>query len=339
MRALGMYVSGGSPDKKRPRLTDAKMTFRKLSRAAHSWVACFLISTLSVTSATHAEVRIRSSTDNPRVSIAPVLRYDANINGGQPRSSFDVGGIVFQVAPSDVAQQGVLAGASLSLDGLSEFGSNFGIKYQLNLQALTDLKARHGVQQSAVSVCGMTFLSDSNLVSFCASNSEERKDLSRSSLSSFEARSEIRNRLMTYGREHPDWETSVALALGRDSVDGRWRNKVSSSFGLHGTGGRNAQFAVSFFEPISGALSDRYRVSASLEDSKYFLSGLNFTYTHAAGGSFFGLDRYESTIRVGVNIRASKNFTASIGYTQKDSSVDFYDAAGSIDFIMQSMNF
>jgi hypothetical protein len=108
---------------------------------------------------------------------------------------------------------------------------------------------------------------------------------------------------------------------------------------VHGTGGRNAQFAVSLFEPISGTISDRYRVSASLEDAKYFLSGLNLTYTHAAGGNFFGLDRYESTIRVGVNLRASKNFTASIGYTQKDSSVDFYDAAGSIDFIIQSMNF
>lgn len=334
-----MDVTGRSHDKKRLRPTDEKMAFRKLSGAAHSWVACFLISTLSVTSATHAEVGIRSSTDNPRVSVAPVVRYDANMNGGQPRSSFDVGGIVFQVAPSDVAQQGVLAGASFSLDGLSEFGSNFGVKYQFNLQALTDLEAQHDVQQSAVSVCGMTFLSDSNLISFCASNVEERKDISRSSLSSFEAKSEIRNRLVTYGREHPDWETSVALVLGRDSVDGRWRNKVSSNFGVHGTGGRNAQFAVSLFEPISGTISDRYRVSASLEDAKYFLSGLNLTYTHAAGGNFFGLDRYESTIRVGVNLRASKNFTASIGYTQKDSSVDFYDAAGSIDFIIQSMNF
>jgi hypothetical protein len=114
-----MDVTGRSHDKKRLRPTGAKIAFRKLSGATHSWVACFLISAVSVASATHAEVGIRSSTDNPRVSVAPVVRYDPNMNGGQPRSSFDVGGIVFQVAPSDVAQQGVLAGASLSLDGLS----------------------------------------------------------------------------------------------------------------------------------------------------------------------------------------------------------------------------
>jgi hypothetical protein len=320
-------------------MMDVAIGFQRVAGATYSWVAYCLLGCLVATSATHADDRARSSTDNPRAFVSPVIRYDSNINGGQPGSSFDVGGIVFQVDPSEVAKPGLLAGASFSLEGLSEFGSNFGVKYQLSLQALTDLEVLYGVQQSAVSVCGLTFTSHNNLITGCASNVEERKELSTSSLTSFEVKSETRNRLVTKGKENPNWETSVAFELGRDQVDGRWRNKVSSSFGLHGTGGRNAQLSVSFFEPISGVISDRYQISASLENQKHILSGLNLTYKHADGGNFFGLDRSESTIRVAVNLRLSKNFMGSLGYNHKDSSIDFYDASGNFDFIVHSIEF
>ena len=86
-------------------------------------------------------------------------------------------------------------------------------------------------------------------------------------------------------------------------------------------------------------ISDRYQVIAELENQKYRFSGVILTYTLADGGNFFGLDRHEATTRIGVNFRMYSNFTAGIGYSHKDSSVDFYDEDGSIDLVVKSIEF
>lgn len=312
-----------------------------LMEVCRYWLASASIgmSLAGLTLPCHADAQLSPAMRDPQVKILPVLKYDPNVNGGQPKNTFQIGGLQFDIPASEVAQSGLLAGASFTLRGLSEFGTNLGIQYNFNFQALTDERAKYVQNQMSASVCALSFTGERNLLSACASSLEERKSLSKSSLGSFEVKSETRDRLIVFGSPQPNWETSFGLAIARDIVDGRWRNRGVSSLGLHGTDGRSAQISVTLYEPISGVISDRYQVNASVENQKHFFSGINLTYTQAAGGNFFGMSRNESTIRLGVSFRASKNFTASVGYSQKDSSVDFYDATGSVDFVINSVEF
>lgn len=267
----------------------------------------------------------------PALKLAPVVAYDPNMNGGMPGSTIVLGGLPFTLPPENVAQPGLLVGAGVSLAGRTDVSANFGIEYSANLQSLHSLASDLRVRSAGASVCGLTFLSDSTLGAFCAATSREEKALTLSSTTSFTLSADHRRPIDPTGASLQGWDTSLAGLVGRDKVDGGWRNKAGGSLGIHGPEGRSLTLGVTLFTPVRNALSDRFSLELALKTPDRLPAGLSLSFVRAEGGSVFGLSREDSTARLGVDVQLGQKVMASIGFSRKDSSVDYFDDSGTLD--------
>ncbi len=267
----------------------------------------------------------------PALKIAPVVSYDPNMNGGMPGSSFVLGGLPFTLPPGNVAQQGVLIGAGLFLTGQTDVSANFGLEYSTQAQSLHNLASDLRVRSAGVSVCGLTFLSETTLGSICAATSREEKALSRSSTASFTFSADHRLPIDPAGTKLPGWDASLVGLMGRDKIDGGWRNKAGGSVGIYGPEGRSLTLGLTLFTPVKNALSDRYSLELALKTPDTFPAGLSLSFVRAEGGNFFGLSREDSSARLGVDVKLGRRMLASLGYSRKNSSIDFFDDTGTAD--------
>ncbi|OYU77421.1 MAG: hypothetical protein CFE32_05570 [Alphaproteobacteria bacterium PA3] len=137
----------------------------------------------------------------------------------------------------------------------------------------------------------------------------------------------------------PGWETSVSGLVGRDLVDGAWRSKAGGGLGLYGPGGRNATMDATLYQPIINRLSERWGVAFGIKTPDHFPAGFGLSYVRSKGGNFFGLPRQDDTYRLSVDLQLGKRAFASVGFTRKNSTVEFYDVSGEIDirlFVLES---
>jgi len=296
----------------------------RLRRAGHSAAVGLILSA-------GIAAPLLAQEDPPALKLAPVVAYDPNMNGGMPGTSFVLGGLPFTLPPDSVAQPGVLIGAGLSLAGRTDVSANFGLEYSANLHSLHNPASDLRVRSAGASVCGLSFLSDSTLGSVCAATSREEKALSRSSTTSFTVSADHRLPIDPSGTTLPGWDASLAGLIGRDKVDGGWRNKAGGSLGIYGPEGRSLTLGLTLFTPVKNALSDRYSLEVALTAPDQFPAGLSLSFLRAEGGNVFGLSREDSTARLGVDVQLGQRILASLGYSRKDSSVDFFDDAGTLD--------
>lgn len=295
-----------------------------LRRAAHCAVAGLILSA-------GIAAPLMAQDAPPALRLAPVVAYDPNMNGGMPGAAIVLGGLPFTLPPDSVAQPGVLVGAGVSLAGRTDVSANFGLEYSANLQSLHNVASDLRVRSAGASVCGLTFLSASTLGALCATTSREEKARTLSSTTSFTLSADHRRPIDPTGATLPGWDASLAGLIGRDKVDGGWRNTAGGSLGIYGSEGRSLTLGATLFTPVRNALSDRYSLEVALTAPDHFPAGLSLSFVRAEGGNVFGLSREDSTARLGVDVQLGRKVMASIGYSRKDSSVDFFDDSGTLD--------
>lgn len=258
-----------------------------------------------------------------KFSAHPVLTYSRDINGGSPDKPIYVLGLPFRFPEDQVQKSGVLIGAGVSAGGQFDPLHSVRLSYTANLEAMRNPAYGLNVGRGNLRVCALGFPLPRNLLTFCALHAVEMKDLKTSRRSDFElalAQRKARGRGTIF---------SNRVAIGTAHIDSYWQDRISARIGVEYPGGRSISLASTYFERVSGVMSQRAEIEASYGTR---IAGRPVTGTltlgRSAGAQFLGVDRVDRTRRMALRAQLTQHLGLTLGHTQVNSSADYYDQSG-----------
>lgn len=270
-----------------------------------------------------------------QLSAHPVLTYSRDINGGSPDKPIYVMGLPFRLPEDQVQKSGVLTGAGVSAGGQFDPLRSVRLNYAATLEAMRNPAYGLNVGRANLRVCALGFPLPRNLLTFCALRAVELKDLKTSRRSDFELALAHRKAL---GRGAI---FSDRVAIGRAHIDNYWQDRISARIGVEYSGGRSISLASTYFERVSGVMAQRAEIEASygMRIAGRSVFG-TLTLGRSAGGQFLGVDRVDRTRRLAVTVQATTHIGLALGYSQVNSSADYYDQNGwDVSFKLMNLSF
>lgn len=247
--------------------------------------------------------------------LRPLLVYDANINGGLPFDTIDLGPFRFTVDEDTRARQGWTIGAR------AQAGLDLPVAEGLLMSAFVQLGRRHApnfgtnITDRSIGAC-LRHTNDSwSYLDACLSKGDI--DNERSKVTSL-------SRAVTFGQlfDTPQATHEVSLTLMQQTSQGvdQKRLRVASRSMIRDLGAIDA--GVSFGEKVDGTL--RQTFAADLGYGIILLrrpTRLSVGYAEDTGGTLFGQDRTEQSWSARLSRNVVRNVTAYVSYKDTRSSI------------------
>jgi hypothetical protein len=251
-------------------------------------------------------------------SLAPILSYDDNINGGNRNSSFELGGFVFEGAPATIAKQGIVLGGEVGGTLRYAYGRGRYLDVSGGLSAVYSPEYSLLKYAASASVCSKNHVKGWTFVDFCASAGGQKTDLSDSV--GYAASMSVTQLFSLGGYDH-QIEGSLKQNYFEDYNQFQFGGALTTSLGNPGS------FTVGFGlgEDVNGKLHLNNRVYVGYNTS-LFERPMSFQIERAVydGGTFFGQNRVDKTLVLSMRSQISKQMTLSINARRNDSTIDFY---------------
>ncbi|MEO8242005.1 MAG: hypothetical protein ABI832_06800 [bacterium] len=249
--------------------------------------------------------------------LAPVLRYDGNINGGALRDSFVFDGQVFDAAPDFRAKAGVVAG--LAGGGAVRLAWSNGRYLEARVQgdAVWSPDYRIGRTTAELALCSRNHLTGWTFLDFCHSAAVTSRDLGSTttqatdlSLSQLFAAGEGYHELTAdLSQASYDIGQQPALTLSWDAV---WDQA-------------STRLALTVAAPIKGETVLRQRLDVGMNWQWHGRSmGVDLWHQRADGGTFLSSPRADTTTGIGLSFDIRPGVTTQIGYLVNRSTVDLF---------------
>ncbi len=268
------------------------------------------------------------------VSVSPELEYDANINAGTPGDALTIAGLVFSITPDSRAKAGFVAGAgaagqlrlSLGLGRVVEFSASAGAARALDF----DLTRSH----YSLGLCGAQYLGGADWLDICATRrggaralALSREDaLSLGFARQFSAKRGFGEATLRLTRTDFGTFAKNALEFGLTRaaaqmgvVDG----KIELGQRVDGQHTRLIGATVSLTRPMFGAQSTVF-VTAAQE----------------GGANFFGTDRRDQVMGVGISRPLGQRLRVTLSATRRTSTLDNYTGTTlGLNFTLPGLSF
>ena len=254
------------------------------------------------------------------LSIYPILRFEPNINGGNPRKTLQVGDLVFNSEPENLQTSGAVLGLGVSGRGRYAYGSQQFIDYSLRTSLQTSPWATDKIRSSQLRICNSSKLHGAFYLDVCGALSEENKTLSQS-----------RSEELTVGMLH----IGNLLAGEPYEFGVEVQNLIQSSNEqkrVQFKWGQYTKFGVVNFKTIFGEPSDTFH---SLDFSYDIQIGsviagkrvqLSLSTAGYSGSQYFGVERKDRTTRILSEIPVGRGAKVQFGFSQNDSSIDYFSS-------------
>ena len=252
-------------------------------------------------------------------TVAPVLSYDDNINGGNQNASFELGGFTFEGSPETIAKEGIVVGAEVGGTLRYAYGRGRFLDVSGGLSAIYSPKHDLSKYAASLNVCSKNHIQGWTYVDFCARANGQSMSLSESV--SYTASTAVTQLFSFAGYDHEATAT-LEQSYFEDYDQAQFGSALTTSLGTLGS------VAVGFEvgEDVDDTLHLNNRFYATYNTSA-FQRPVSFQIERGLydGGTFFGQDRVDETFTLGLRTRVSKQITVGITARKNDSSVDFYD--------------
>jgi hypothetical protein len=252
------------------------------------------------------------------VTVAPILEWDDNVNGGTPGGAFSIGGLEFTVDEASRAKAGVMLGASLGLGASYSVGRGNVLRFSVN--GAVRHAPRHDATKTnlGASVCGSFDMGDWTWWDACLSATSARTELSSQSEQSV---SLSRTKLFSSGFGAHESRVGIRYVLGEDYV------KPAVTLGLITA----AEFgAVSLSAEVSREVEGRnttlFGANAAL--TRPFLGAsttVQAGYRRTGGSAFFGEARTDDIYSLGLSRDIGRGVSATLSVSRTASTVDLFD--------------
>ncbi len=270
-----------------------------------------------------------------RFDVDPILRYDDNLNGGMKNDSFTALGLEFRIDEDQVAKEGLLIGAEVGSDTRVALGHKTALDVDLGAWA----GVSPGNDLSKIGANGQACVSHridfANHVQSCGGASIDRYELGEGALAFVSA-----DYIRLFSAGPGLHEARIGTGVNRNFTESGDYDQQTLSFGVTSAWkqGFATNLRASFGEEVEGRHVTTKSVDAGitaivLDQPTSFRAG----WRESEGGLFLGEPRSDETWSASVSRPITKRASVRIGYSDTDSTADFYDDSG-FDFAV-SFNF
>lgn len=253
-----------------------------------------------------------------RAGLAPVLRYDANINGGTPGETINFGSLILTISEDSRAKAGLVAGLSPSSRMKWALGRGHVIEASASATALRALNHDLTVNSHSAALCSGSYLGDATWLDLCLRRSSTFRDLSTSRSTAKSAQ---------LARQFAGAGGVFEITARRTQTVTPDYAKMSTDMGLAYAAPRLGTLKVDLSKGqlIDGKHTQLQGVSLSLNRKMFQRPTTVFTsYTRDGGASFFGTERVDTARTIGVSRTIGSKMRVTVSWRRSQSTLDNY---------------
>jgi hypothetical protein len=253
-----------------------------------------------------------------RLSVAPVLGWDSNLNGGLPNGQLQLPGLTLVATPESRAKSGLAGGGRL------DAGLRLGLADGAYIDADGELEAvwspQHEIHRATAfgSVCARSHLGGWRFGDLCWSGAAIDRDLGRT----------VTSELSLGGAalfESPHGVHEAGLALARRDLEDGVQPTVTAHVAT-ASGPAAGRLAFTFGAPVEDALAQRWRLAADLRAAPFGRPVILRAAVEAADGErLFGMERRDGTVGAALTVPLWGGAAVEVGLARTDSTVDLFD--------------
>jgi hypothetical protein len=252
----------------------------------------------------------------------PIFSYSDNINGGNSPEPLVLGDLTFLGDEALYRKDGLMAGLGVGLNGRYIYDDGRYLSYGANASYAHSAEYGIGVATTGANVCSVSHISNWWYFDVCANTSRVRKDITDETNSNISlvgskvfASSEDSYSEASFGvnRYFAESYTQYQLALGYNTIHS---NGVFSAV--------DVMLGEAVENQLTTQLSITAQVRTQISNKPLTLSA---SFARADGGMLLGFERNEDTVGITASYPVWKNISASIGYKNTDSTIDYFDVS------------
>ena len=250
----------------------------------------------------------------------PVLDYSTNINGGNPDKPLKLGTLIFAGDSDLLRKQGTIAGLGAGAKGRYINGEGKYFDFSANGTYARSLDYDLGMAQHSLSVCSKNNVDQNWFVDICVTSARTKKEFtdveSQTAILSFARLFETQGysynqAIVGFKRSFEHSFTQSLLVFGLDTIH---QNGIFSAVSLM------------IGETIPETLATKFRIDANIGTMIFERNlSLAFSYSEARNGKILGFSQEEATTYFSIEYAFNPRFTLSLGYSNTNSNIDYFD--------------
>ena len=255
-------------------------------------------------------------------TLYPILSYSDNINGGNSPKPLVLGNLTFDGDETLYRKEGVVAGFGAGVSGRYIHAEGKYFTYGVNASYAHSPKYGLGIATTSANLSSINHIKNWWFLNAHINTSRVRKDITDGTNS---------NLSLTSSKVYASGENTYSEAsfgVNRYFAESYNQNQLLLGYKTIYANGVYSALNFTFGESVENQLATKFALSGQVatQVAKKPLK-LSASYSQADGGMLLGVARDETTIAVSASYPIWKNLTASIGYRNTDSSIDYFDVS------------
>lgn len=255
------------------------------------------------------------------LSVAPVLRYSENINGGNPDGVLRLGNLEFTGDPELERKPGLLAGGRVGFEARHVFDDGRYLDFDLGASAQYSPRYDRWVTSGYSAICSKNHVGNWWFVDGCYQASYKKRELTED----FEQTASLSGSkvfMSGWGRFH-----EASLGLKTTFVEGEEETLVTGALEtLHAAGFSSHLGLEVGIDAFEDRLSTDMRISAGVAGDLFDRRvSLRVNYEFLTGGKILGYSRSDEEWDISVGVEVREGLYATLGYSVSNSSIDYFD--------------
>lgn len=266
---------------------------------------------------------VNQTTFSPYIS--PILEFSSDINGGNPNRPLVLGSLTFFGDEEFFRKSGVVAGIGVGGSGRSIYGEGRYLEYSIGSSYAHSPKHDIGITRSFANLCSKNDIGQNFYLDGCLATSRVIRELSDDENSSASLS------IAKLFSEDNQQFNEASVGLRRVFDDEFEQNQIILKLDTLHEAGYFTSLGASFGEAVENRLAMRQSLSASIGgyvgDRPVSAS---FSYSHSDGGRLIGFVREDTTATFNLAYAIRPNINVSVGYSETNSSISYFDETKSI---------
>lgn len=254
-----------------------------------------------------------------QISASPTIDYNTNINGGNPNKPLVLGGRTFWGGDENLRRSGVIGGVRAGVHGREIYGNGAYADYALSVSYAYSPEYKIGIGRGSANLCSRNRVGNHWYLDACGEATRLTRDLGT------ETSRDVTLSTTKLITDNDGAFHSVSVGVKRHFTKMYEQNQLQLGWSTARNKGAYTALNLSFGDNVPDQLAMRRSVSATV-GTTLFNRSLTATvgYTHTGSSKLLGFERKDTTRLVNITYAVNSNLSASVGYVQTDSTIDYF---------------
>lgn len=263
----------------------------------------------------------KNSPEALSVSVSSSVSFDSNLNGGNPKGPLILGGLTFQTDPNLEKKSGVLIGGQIDTEHRKTLSEGKYISINAGVSRLYNAEHNLIVGSEYGKICSINHIKNWWYLDACATRSHQDKALNSNNTSNYTLST---SKIFGGNKRNYSAFTSGFKNLRTEKYT---QDQLRFGYEILNPDGWNFGLNVTFGEAVENVLTLQNSVEISYTR---FIGNkplkINLKTTNYSGSKLFGYERSDRSRTINLSIPLTQRFIFTIGVTEMNSSIDYYDS-------------